>query len=326
MDENRKKEAMDQPERKRFPRWAVVLLCIAGVLLLLLALAVGWFVDEVLMEHSRRGPDVEDRIEQWADGVEAEVEQWAEQTIGVGSRVQYEEASQYQKGACGFPDPIRQVEIHWISGTVRLEHWDGENVVLEETEPGDTDQLLRWRLIRDTLVVQYCAPGSYTDLPAKDLVVKLPVQDGLSVSVETVSADCTAVGLQLVELEFDSASGQLEAEGSFRTLSAESVSGAVTITGQVRDLEVEITSGTTALALQETPEELAFDSVSGDLILTLPGERSFVLETETVSGSMDCELPLRGGKEEWFYDSGTAAPAAELELSTVSGALSIKTA
>lgn len=310
-------------EKKRMPRWAVVLLCVLGTLVLLLALAVGWLVDAVFFEDHRWEPELENRVEQWADQVEQNVEHWAEETVGFGSQVRYDEASKYQKGACGFPDPIRQVEIHWISGEVRLEHWDGDTVVLEETEPEDTDLLLRWRLIRDTLVVQYCAPGSYADLPAKELVVKLPRSGVTAISVDTVSADCTAVKLEVRQLEFDSTSGNLAADGIYDSLSAETVSGTVDVNGTIRDLEVETTSGDTELTLQQTPDELSYDGVSGNLRLILPGERSFELETETVSGRVECGFATQGGGEHWFYDSGSGTPA-ELELNTVSGDLEIR--
>ena len=77
------------------------------------------------------------------------------------------------------------------------------------------------------------------------------------------------------------------------------------------------------MTLQCTPDEISYESVSGDLKLTLPGERSFSLEQETVSGETDCELPLQRNGSHWYYDSGSAIPAAELELSTVSGRMQI---
>ena len=324
MEENKKEALSGEQERKQLPRWAVVLLCVLGVSVLLLALAVGWFVDEIWFDNDRRGPDAEDRIEQWADGVENEVEQWVEQIIPVGSQVNYEDSSRYQKGACGFTDPIRRIEIQWISGSVRLEHWDGETVVLEETEPEDSDQLLRWRLVGDTLMVQYCAPGSYANLSEKDLVVKLPKSGVEKIWVNTVSADCTAVDLELRDLEISSTSGGLLVEGVFEELSAETVSGEIDIQGAARELEVDTTSGDTKLALEQTPNELSYDGVSGDLRLTLPGERSFELETETVSGDVRCEFEAQGDGEHRFYSSGTADAPAELDLSTVSGDLEIR--
>ena len=86
---------------------------------------------------------------------------------------------------------------------------------------------------------------------------------------------------------------------------------------------MDTTSGDTELELGQTPDELSYDAVSGDLRLTLPGERSFELETETASGEIVCEFATVGNGEHRFYDSGDGTPA-ELELSTVSGDLEIR--
>jgi len=273
---------------------------------------------------------LEAEIDQWTDGIEQRVENLltpaesgAKGNGGFQSSVSYPDHARYQKGACTIPDLVRRLEINWISGTVRMEHWDGEGISLEETAGDDADHQLRWRVENDSLMIQYCAPGRYQNLPTKDLVVRLPKNTPMAVYVHTVSADCTTIGLELRELEFDSSSGTLNADGVYSDLSAETVSGNLTATGQIGELEVDTTSGNTELTLQCTPDEISYESVSGDLKLTLPGERSFSLEQETVSGETDCELPLQRNGSHWYYDSGSAIPAAELELSTVSGRMQI---
>ena len=341
MKNDKNRTLPDGQTGKKLPQWSVFLLGAATAVLVVLAVAVGWFVEDVLLDRGRSASEPEQALERWADHAEAEIEQWADgvehqaesllnqtkQDVkgndGLRSTVSYADAGRYQKGACTVSDPVQRLEINWISGTVRLEHWDGTDILLEENAGDSADHQLRWRLENGILTVQYCAAGRYKNLPEKDLVVKLPQNGSITVSVDTVSADCAAIDLHLKELEFESTSGSLQADGTYGSLSGETVSGGLIVKGEIGELEVDTTSGNTELTLQITPDELSFEGVSGDLKLYLSGERSFSLEQETVSGTIDCEFPLQGNGEHRSYNSGTAAPAAELELSTVSGRMEL---
>jgi len=313
---------VEKPKKKRTGWVLVGVVCVIAVLLGMGASGLR-FLNKGF--GGSRGMNFVDQIENWAEGLEVETEQWFDGGW-LGSGIGYSDSEQYQVGAAEMTASAERVDIHWISGAVKLELWDGDALVLEETGNRSPEEALRWRLKNGVLTVQYCATGRFTDLPSKNLVIKVPAEMAktMRVTVDAVSADCVGSGLEFDALELDGTSGELRIDGAFREVSADTVSGEVSISGVVQDLEVDTTSGDVCINLQETPDQLSVDTVSGDLELILPGERSFDMETETVSGQIRCELETRGTSEERFYDSGKGDRAAELDLNTVSGDLTIR--
>ena len=114
--------------------------------------------------------------------------------------------------------------------------------------------------------------------------------------------------------------------GTAEQVEFDSTSGGLDIIGTVlKELSISTVSGTANLELDATPEEISFDSTSGSANLTLPGERSFEAELDTVSGSFCCDYPTTTkGKGTWVYDAGNRKSPAELDFDTVSGSVNIR--
>jgi len=314
-----------KPKRKKWG-WILGGVCLVLVLLLGASLTLGWLF--TARSFGGRHGDLEDLVENWADGVEESAEGWVQEALQdsdvvqvFGSRVSYPYSNQYQKGGCPISDPVIRLNIHWISGTVQIMSWDGDTVVLEEMGTERTEELLRWRLNDGVLTVQYCEPGTYQTLPAKDLVVKLPADqaEGIRVQVETVSAECGVAEMNLRSLDVNSTSGNVTAAGDYGRLSVESVSGEVYFHGSAAEVEVDTTSGDTELVLTQTPDELSYDAVSGDLTLTLGGGRGFRIDLETVSGDLDGNFALERRDGDYLYLPEGGSAMAEFEVNTVSG-------
>lgn len=299
---------------------------LAGIVLLLVVLLIGVVLGWLFTARSFGGRhgDLEEQVEHWVEDAVAD----SGVTQVFGPRVSYPYADQYQKGDGPVNGNISRLKIHWISGSVKVHLWDGDHVVLEESGTERSEELLRWRLRDGVLDVQYCEAGSYSDLPAKDLTVKLPASEAASmrILVESISADCSVAEMELRSLDFESTSGNLDAEGSFTEFSAGTVSGEITFLGQTMDADVETTSGDTDLTFTETPDELTCEAVSGDLTLTLNGGRGFRMEYETVSGDLNGNFPLerRDGAYVYLPEGGKAT--AEFEVETVSGDVKLQRA
>ena len=302
-------------------RWGWIL---AGICLLLAVLLVGMVLGWLFTTRSFGGRhgDLEERVEHWVE--EAVADSGVAQILG--PRVSYPYSDQYQKGDGPINGNVKRLKLHWISGTVQITPWDGDHVVLEETGTERSEELLRWRLSDGVLDVQYCEPGTYQDLPAKDLTVMIPTDPAGSVRVmvETISADCEVTETELRSLDFESTSGNLDAEGSFGEFSAGTVSGEITFLGQTVDAEVETTSGDVDLTFTETPDELTVESVSGDLTLSLDGGRGFRMEYETVSGDLNGNFPLERRDDVYLYLPEGGKATAEFDVETVSGDVNLQ--
>ena len=259
---------------------------------------------------------------------------WETSRISFGDRVgqlvqdsldigySYIDAEDYTVGAAEIETRnVNRVVIDWVSGSVTVEAYDGDTVSVSEPEQREQADRLRWRQKGDTLTVRYCAAMNLNVSESKDLVVKLPkelAENLRYLQIDTVSAETHVSGVTAGELQFDSTSGSMHAEGSFGILDADTTSGALEFNGAANAVELDTVSGDYSMHFAETPDELSFDSTSGDLTIMLPAKRGFEVEHDSVSGDFKCDFALVLNDDP-YYEGEKSGKRAELEFDTVSG-------
>ena len=182
------------------------------------------------------------------------------------------------------PAGIDQLSVDWLSGDIRIQAYDGDQILVKESCKTDIDEenCLRYRIKNGSLDISCCREkvgisfGSQDEKQlVKNLVIKVPralADDLKEISIDTVSADLSASGLTVKEFSADSVSGNVTLEKC-----------------AVTDLEADTTSGDILLALLRCPNAFEADSTSGDVCLQLPHKSSFYLEYDTVSGDASIE-------------------------------------
>ncbi len=186
---------------------------------------------------------------------------------------------------------INSVEISWVSGDVTVKLYDGNTIKFSEDVYKDAGEEIRlhYYVDVDELKIKFAESG-YDGMSLeehKNLTVYIPKNMQLdAIEVETVSANVFVENLSLNEFEFQSVSGNLKAI-----------------------LEGELVDG-------------KFDSVSGNVELTMPRDSQFKLLFSTVSGSFNSDFKLVGEESEFVCGSKEN----ELEFNSVSGILSLKAA
>lgn len=174
--------------------------------------------------------------------------------------------------------------------------------------------------------------------------------DAQKIKLSTLSGDARVMGASCPEVEIETTSGNAGVvDGTWTKVDISTVSGAIELAGDAESAEIETTSGKVDIA--GALGALDFESVSGDLILateralrldaetesgsiylTLSAQDGFTLDYETEKGSFDSALTEREGTLIACGDREThyTVPAleggemSELEISTVSGTLTIK--
>lgn len=207
-------------------------------------------------------------------------------------------------------DGIENIDIVWVSGSVRVERAETDAIEIGEKAGSSlgSDLQLRYRVKDGTLRIVFCRPGLRVgSVPEKDLVVRVPetLADSIrSLKLDTVSAGAAVTGLSGKTLDVNTVSGSTEVrEGAFRKIAGDSVSGNLYILP-------------TAL-----PDTLDFNAVSGSLTLVLPAENDgFTIELDSVSGSVNCPVPVQVSGDEYRYGNG----ACEIDCDTVSGNVNIE--
>lgn len=151
------------------------------------------------------------------------------------------------------------------------------------------------------------------------------------VEIETTSGNVGVVDGTWGKIELSTVSGAIELAGEAENAEIETASGKVDITGALGALDFESVSGNLILAT-ERALRLDAETMSGSIYLTLPAQDGFTLDYETKSGAFRSALTEREGTLIACGDREThyTVPAleggemSELEISTVSGTLTIK--
>ena len=153
-----------------------------------------------------------------------------------------------------------------------------------------------------------------------------------TVEIETVNGSVGVVDGTWGKIELSTVSGAIELAGDAESAEIETASGKVDIAGALGALDFESVSGDLILAT-ERALRLDAETESGSIYLTLPAQDGFTLDYETKSGAFRSALTEREGTliacgdHEAYYtvpalDGGAVS---ELEISTVSGTLTIDT-
>lgn len=153
-----------------------------------------------------------------------------------------------------------------------------------------------------------------------------------TVEIETVNGSVGVVDGTWGKIELSTVSGAIELAGDAESAEIETASGKVDIAGALGALDFESVSGNLILAT-ERALRLDAETESGSIYLTLPAQDGFTLDYETKSGAFRSALTEREGTliacgdHEAYYtvpalDGGAVS---ELEISTVSGTLTIDT-
>lgn len=133
-----------------------------------------------------------------------------------GGTLSDNKAEQYTADGGTVTEPIKNLEIQWVSGSVEICQGTEDQVTFRETADRvlSDDFVMGWRLEGETLYIDFCAANSWTlDIPDKALTVTLPQDLVLeSVQVTTTSATVHAPALQAREVVCDTTSGDLTAQ------------------------------------------------------------------------------------------------------------------
>lgn len=288
--------------KKKLPGWAIALICV-GVAAVILALN---FAGRAVYAALRVG---ERYVYESAGSYETL------SRTGFGSGEQSVAASELLKD-------IHEIEIHWLTGDVYLVESDEDGVNLQEDYTGDNeDYCMRYRVSSGKLIIQPCKSTLFSseDLPRKALTVFLPDTLTLDkITVETVSADVELMGGSVDTLSINTMSGNITGPGlSAKEYELGTVSGDISLTALPAGssaIDCETVSGEVRISCTAHPDEIDFNSVSGNLRLTLPkGSCRYTLDFSTVSGDRDTDRFISGGDETCDITAETVSGNVELQ-------------
>lgn len=234
-----------------------------------------------------------------------------------------------QTGSVGSTDPaaIREIKIEWISGSVTVEPGDVQEITFLESGNGTDKYEMVWKQSGDELVIQYSKDSSTAGFGlhfgdgSKDLTVTVPrgwVCDSLE--LDTASTDLTVRDMIIREMEIDSASGTAKFENcTVSSLDVDTASGDVTFSGSLNELDFEAASASFTGVLENVPDKVKMDSMSGGLTLTLPEDAGFTVSLDAMSSDFSSDFPTVKKNKSYVCGDGHC----KIDVDAMSGDVSI---
>jgi len=177
------------------------------------------------------------------------------------------------------------VEIDNMAGRIEVTAWDKAEVHISG-ELGEGVEKLEIQESSAGVKIRVRNRQDQRNVDETSLLLQVPAT--VSLEAESVSADLTVHGLTGASVVFNTVSGDLAAEVQTQRLEVETVSGDVSFSGTVPRASVETVSG--KINLRGIEGEIAITTVSGDASMT--GSHIDRGRFETVSGDLQLTLDL----------------------------------
>lgn len=184
--------------------------------------------------------------------------------------------------------PDGRIQVDNMAGSIKISSWDRPEVEIRG-ELGDRVDELEISETSGGLRIRVHNQNNQRRVDESHLRLQVPA--GVSVELESISADMLVQGLDNSSIVASSVSGDIDITANTGHLEAESVSGDVTFSGQAPRVTVETVSG--EIDVRGVSGEVRVTTVSGDLLLQ--GGEISLGRFETVSGDLEVNLQVSDG-------------------------------
>ncbi|MBO4926167.1 MAG: DUF4097 family beta strand repeat protein [Clostridia bacterium] len=206
----------------------------------------------------------------------------------------YANAENYTAGPTEITAPVKNLDVDWTSGEVKIAYHSGAAVVLQETanKDLDPDTQLRWWLDGDTLRIRYEKEGFrlHWNLQ-KTLTVILPEGAALgNVSLAVTSGKLTVPALMADTLALSATSGRMDIDACARRITAGATSGDIVlrISGSAEEITAGATSGSIRLEAPAGCATVHVSTTSGSIHAAVKETADF--SAASTSGGIEAVL------------------------------------
>lgn len=218
---------------------------------------------------------------------------------------------------------IREIEIDWVSGEIQIIPTGTDHIQVNETAAHANTKAMLCRKDGDTLKISFCKGelASLKGIGPKDLTIQVPKGWACrKLEIDAASPKISVQGLTADEVDLDTVGGESRFDScTLGKLDADTASGNLYLTGTLENLEYDSASGSVEAELDNVPSKISMDTASGSLSLKLPKGAGFAVALDSLSGKLDSDFPttLDGGR----YLCGDGA--CKIEMESMSGGVTV---
>ena len=209
------------------------------------------------------------------------------------SEISYSNGEMFTPGNIEISEPVRNLDVGWISGNIHIAYHNDPTVVVSETSVKEIDEKnrMRWWLDGETLRVQYAESG--IRIPSKlekELTITLPEGASLDTALfETISGSVEIPFLRVGSFTAKLKSGDLHASAAAKQITVDSISGDVHLQLAEKSDNVSIKSASGDVRIEgEDTETILISSASGDIYTTMKNIADF--DAKAASGDIQAIL------------------------------------
>lgn len=221
---------------------------------------------------------------------------------------------------------IRELEIEWAAGSITIKpSADTDQITFSETEQSQDKYRMVWTRAGDKLSIKFCETQVFFGVSfdqAKDLVITVP-QDWVcqELSLDVASADLEVTNLTINEVDFDGASGICTFENcNVVDMEMDTASGDVEFTGTLSTFAFDGMSANCHVAVTNVPSRIDMSSMSGDLDLTLPEDCGFTVSMDAMSSEFHSDFETTTSNGHHVHGNGSCS----INVDAMSGDVTIR--
>ena len=208
---------------------------------------------------------------------------------------------------------IKNIDIDWISGKVKVEEYSGNTIEFYEEESSslDEDEKMRYLVEDGSLKIKFKKSKKFISSflnKNKTIIIKIPssVSGGLnSFVLNTVSSNVEVNNLVANNVSIEVVSGDIDINNvKSELLYVETISGSVNISGAIDFIESEGVSGKITMDLENCPKEIKSETISGSINIYIPENDGFTAKYESVSGKFTSDFNVTMTKNKAVYKNG----------------------
>lgn len=192
---------------------------------------------------------------------------------------------------------IWEIEVDWVSGAIQILPADVKEITFTESKVSDAKYAMVLTQKDGKLSIEFCAGHTFSgfgswNVPDKDLLIQVP-QDWVcdSLELDTASTTLEVTGLTIREVEVDSASGEcVFTNCTVDEFDLDTASGNVRFTGTLNSMDCDAASASVYAILENVPQKINMDIMSGYLDITLPEDAGFTLTMDTMTNSFTSDF------------------------------------
>lgn len=187
-------------------------------------------------------------------------------------------------------DDIQDISINWVSGSITIEPGDVSQLVISES--GGQKAPLVCMEYDNHLEIDYCENDLSLKNLSKDLKITVPRDFRCRwLMVNSASGSLKVQNLTVDDVIISGASGKSHFDSCHvKNLNLNTASGDIHFSGTLETLECNAASASLYAVLDNVPDSISVEGMSGKLDLTLPEDAGFSASMNSLTGKFKSEF------------------------------------